>query len=288
MLKPIFLMSVLVGLSAFAGVSDYLVFDYAERVNNKNVDVVVKARVNNYYAFSGVGLAYSVVRSTATNDPSCSNRKAGTRYYELDGGIPEAVHDRGIYRNHILQLKRNSIWLLDVNVEECLSGNVATNRISLIIKPTRAFKPSEYPDRIYSHYPTNTITFKLRKVPEGEVEKSFGDYSCYIKGDFYQEGAGYVEGLSGQIYGHEFGDLIDVKNRHFFSYRPSCVDDSEMFLGAIFDMNYERTFHEKRPNDCYVVVDLDIGQEEAKRKIEKRARELRKKYGKGAIEGVTH
>ena len=238
-MKAIVLLSMFVFTygNSFAGVSDYLVYDYDERRANTEFDAVISAKVNQYYAFADLGLVHSYKENYATNNPppdatndnvfAFSTQYApGQDYYQL-------------YRpwNDLLQLQRNSIWLLDVSVSKCHQGSIETNRVYLIMKPTSVFSQREMPDSLYEIAETNTVTFGVVKIPESELEKSFGDDVCYING-------------------HSYGDVYGKGDCDYFVPKPTSSAKNQYIGMRLSHSTYKKVFPNKRPLSCYVVVDI--------------------------------
>ena len=163
-----------------AGVNDYFIYDRGERYQLEKLDGIVSAKIINYYAFADPGLVITLdeerkkvqgqeLQPESLTDVRISSTK-GTEYlYTADPAL-----------NSILQLKRNSLWIFDVEILEVLDGNIERNRAFVAMKRTRAFKFYEHPPEIISSASSNLI-LGLVKIEKDDFSKDFRGLTCYLE-----------------------------------------------------------------------------------------------------------
>ncbi|WP_372808773.1 hypothetical protein [Pontiella sp.] len=167
---------------ASAGVNDYFIYDQANRFQLDTLNGIVSVKVINYYAFSDPGLVITLDEERKKNqekvlqpeslvDVRISSTK-GTEYLYIADPILNAT----------LQLKRNSLWIIDAEILKVLDGNIEKKRAFIAMKRTRAFKFYEHPTEILSGTSTNLL-LGLMEIGKEDFGKDFRGLMCYLESD---------------------------------------------------------------------------------------------------------
>lgn len=187
-------LSCLVCLESSAGIQDYIVYDQKSRHHLDEVDGIVTVKINKYYAFADIGLVKTVVEERKRIELRPIGVECRRSSIRTHCG-KETIHDSGPGKNEVLQVLRNTLWLLEAEITEVYSGSFNTNKIYIAIKPTRAYLYEELPQNFLSNPATNSIDFGLIRLDEDEFKKSFRGLICYLNNDLRLLDGGFVENL---------------------------------------------------------------------------------------------
>jgi hypothetical protein len=146
----------------------------------------------------------------------------GVDCVSTDFGL-EPVYNRFHHiANSHLQLKRNSLWLFEVEIAEVLDGMVETNRAFVAMRPTRAFfvDMGEEPSTL-SKFSDAQLVLGLVRLDDDEFKKSFQGLVCYVKNDprFYSR-SDFTDPLDGCVLTEDCKEFFDRRN---FSPSPCYV-----------------------------------------------------------------
>lgn len=210
----------------YAGVADYVVYDERNRDQLETLDGIVAVKIRAYYAFADLGLVKTVIeeRKKAKLRPTgveCRRTSVRTRYGK------ETIYDSGSGKNEVLQMLRNSLWLLDAEITECFSGSYETNFVFIAVKPTRAYKYEELPHEFLKTPPDTDVIFGLVRLDDEEFKKSFRGFQCYLKNN------------------------LEFLDRHF--------NDGHLDARISGHNDYMEIFKTLTPSPCYVAREIGVG-----------------------------
>ena len=209
-------------IGVVAGVSEYFVYDKRNRFVLETLDAVASAQIKHYYAFADAGLVRthyeskkkaSVIGDTGGNESISTNSGGGTLFTSFP------------YANAGLQLRRNTLWVFDVEITECYYGTLETNHLFIAMKQTNAYKRKEYPHNIIKKQSEYDILFGLVGIDELEFEKSFLGLICYLKDD------------------------LSIFNADI---------DNTLSIYQVLGNDYNQVFGKLSPSPCFVVRDVGV------------------------------
>lgn len=165
-------------LNVNAGIPEHLVYDARDRYQLDKLDLIVSVDIENYFAFSDIGLVQTF--REAKTIPKVPDQE-GYSTSSIDATGNELIYDSFPDINAGLQLKRNSIWIFDVCITECIKGSIETNRLLVALKPTRAYDNIENPYTFLSTQADDDIVFGLIRLNKEEFSKSLLGLVCYLE-----------------------------------------------------------------------------------------------------------
>ncbi len=169
------------GLASFANIADHVIYDAQHRYRIENISAITSVSVNHYYAFSDIGLIKTLIakREIIEWKPG----KEGYMQTISDVHGSDYIYTSHDVLNEALQLQRNSLWILDVNIEKEFKGTFETNRVLVAMKPTRAYSSTELPQNVLIDHKTKQIVLGMIKLDQDEFKQSFQGLTCYLKDD---------------------------------------------------------------------------------------------------------
>jgi len=223
----------------YAHILDYIIYDSHQRYDIKKLDGIVDVKINAYYAFADLGLIETVIEQKRIK-PDQDEKQIAYRRTSTHYGSELILITGDSCDNSTMQLLRNSIWLLDVNITHIYDGDFATNRVFVALKSTRAYKAHESPRSFLSPLisldtnlvrnvvnlkgarpKTPAVSFGLVSIPDEEFKKSFRGMYCYLKNNL---------------------EFIDSDSR------STCLIKED----------YERFFLKKKVTPCYVAREIGV------------------------------
>ncbi len=205
-----------------AGVSEYFVYDKRNRFILEKLDAVASAQIKHYYAFADVGLVRTHYESK--KKALVIGDTGGNESISTDSG-GSAIFTSFPYANAGLQLRRNTLWVFDIEITECFYGTIETNHLFIAMKQTNAYKNREYPHNIIKRQSEYEILFGLVEIDELEFEKSFLGLVCYLKDD------------------------LSIFNTDV---------DNTLSIYKVYNNNYNKVFGKLSPSACFVVRDVGV------------------------------
>ena len=169
------------GIATFANIADHVIYDAQHRHRLDNIPAITSVSVNHYYAFADIGLIKTLIAKRETTE--WTPGKKGYMQTISDGHGIDYIYTSHDVLNEVLQLQRNSLWILDVNIEKKFKGTFETNRVWVAVKPTRAYSATELPQNALIDHKTKQIVLGMVKLNQDEFKQSFRGLTCYLKDD---------------------------------------------------------------------------------------------------------
>lgn len=191
----ILFLSIYLNNTVNAGVNDYFVYDRGDRYQLEKLDGIVSAKVIGYYAFADSGLVTTVVEERKKSaGKEILNRDLSSIQFSSTKGT-ECLFEADPVQNSILQLLRNSLWIIDVEITEVLDGSIEKTRGFVAMKRTRAFMFYEHPTKILAD-PSSNLLLGLIQVDKEFFRKDYRGFMCYLENNLNVLDAQNTENLS--------------------------------------------------------------------------------------------
>lgn len=217
----------LICLRVHSGIPDYLIYDTKNRYKLEECEAIATIKILNYYAFADVGLVQTFTETRRNTKWEAGKEGYSTSIRKSEGGS-EVIYDSFPQVNAQLQLRRNSLWILEAEVTKRISGLMETNRIFVAMKPTSALMHKELPYNLLQMSLDSEIVVGLVKLRKCEFENSFRGLVCYLYNDISFLDLSYAEN-------HKTNSL--PTNKYYSAVFRDCMP-SPCFVVREIGVNY--------------------------------------------------
>ena len=221
-------------LGVQAGISDHFVYDRSNRYKLDECEIFASIKIVRYYAFSDIGLIQTFVE-TKKNTVWEPGKKGYSTSIGKDSGERETIYDSFPQENAKLQLRRNSLWIFEAEVTQCIKGSLKTNSIFVAMKPTAALKHEELPYNLIRDSLESELTVGLVRLDRLEFKNSFRGLVCYLANDLRFLDISYGSGD-----------------------KATSLFSKEKTTPHFADKDYSTVFGTCTPSPCFVVREIGV------------------------------